>query len=572
MNDEKTVIGSNYSGISYLLDNNHNQFTVPVNLLIPYSAGLQALDGNDTIVGSLSPELINGNQGNDNIFGGSGSDTLRGGRGNDFIEADQGNDQVFGDLGKDTVYGEIGNDKIYGGKGEDILFGGNGNDTIYGDLGKDTLIGEAGNDIFVLRDSSNNNNLDTADIIYDFNPNFDSIQIPANLTESDILLREDFYYGGTLIQVQANGSILARVKDISNTNLVKSDLIFGDTANTNELLQTTSSVRPIFNNIFGYGLVDASAAVASAIGSTSFPEVPDLGGNQWGLDLVKVPEVWNQGFLGDGIVVAVIDSGVDYTHPELTGQIWNNSREIPNNNIDDDANGYVDDFQGWDFINDDNDSRDEKGHGTHIAGTIAAKRDGIGTTGIAPNVQIMPLRILNDQGTGKVSDGIEAIRYAVDNGADVINFSSGDRNLVSGEIEAIRYAAERGVVFLSAAGNGSLSSPDYPAKLADKQGIAVGSVEKNGKFSFFSNEAGNQPLDYVVAPGGDGFPEDAGDIYAPVPLYIKGNLYSFLTGTSMATPYVTGIVALIKQANPSLSVEAIENIITYTANSADVIV
>lgn len=571
MNDEKTVIGSNYSGISYLLDNNHNQFTVPVNLLIPYSAGLQALDGNDTIIGSLNPELINGNQGNDNIFGGSGSDTLRGGRGNDFIEADQGNDQVFGDLGKDTVYGEIGNDQIYGGKGEDILFGGNGNDTIYGDLGKDTLIGEAGNDIFVLRDSPNNNNLDTADIIYDFNPNFDSIQMPANLTESDILLREDFYYGGTLIQVQANGSILAIVKDISNTN-VKSELIFGDTANTNELLQTTSSVRPTFNNIFGYGLVDASAAVASAIGSTSFPEVPDLGGNQWGLDLVKAPEVWNQGFLGDGIVVAVIDSGVDYTHPELTGQIWKNSREIPNNNIDDDANGYVDDFQGWDFINDDNDSRDEKGHGTHIAGTIAAKRDGIGTTGIAPNVQIMPLRILNDQGTGKVSDGIEAIRYAVDNGADVINFSSGDRNLVSGEIEAIRYAAERGVVFVSAAGNGSLSSPDYPAKLADKQGIAVGSVEKNGKFSSFSNEAGNQPLDYVVAPGGDGFPEDAGDIYAPVPLSIKGNLYSFLTGTSMATPYVTGIVALIKQANPSLSVEAIENIITYTTNSADVIV
>ena len=98
--------------------------------------------------------------------------------------------------------------------------------------------------------------------------------MPANLTESDILLREDFYYGGTLIQVQANGSILAIVKDISNTN-VKSELIFGDTANTNELLQTTSSVRPTFNNIFGYGLVDASAAVASAIGSTSFPEVPD---------------------------------------------------------------------------------------------------------------------------------------------------------------------------------------------------------------------------------------------------------------------------------------------------------
>ena len=561
------MIGYKFSSLSYLLDANSNQFTVPVNLLIPYSAGLQALDGNDTIIGSLNPELINGNQGNDNIFGGDGYDTLRGGKGNDFIQANQGNDEVFGDLGKDTIYGEIGNDIIYGGKGEDILFGGDGNDIIYGDLGKDTLIGEAGNDIFVLRDSPNNNNLDAADIIDDFNLNFDSIQIPANLTEDDILLIEDLSTGDTLIKVQTSGSILARVKEISDTNLVESRLIFENSKNRNEFPQTTSSLRPTFNNIFGYGLVDASAAVASAIGTTPFPEVSDVGENQWGLSLVKAPEVWNQGFQGNGIVVAVIDSGVDYTHPELIGQVWNNRDEIPNNNIDDDANGYVDDVQGWDFVNHDNDPRDEIGHGTHIAGTIAAKRDEIGTTGIAPNVQIMPVRILNDQGESKASDGIKAIRYAVDNGGDVINFSSGERNLVRGEIEAIRYAAERGVVFVSAVGNGGLSSPDYPAKLANEQGIAVGSVERNGKFSSFSNKAGSQPLDYVVAPGGDGFPEDAGDIYAPVPPSITGNLYSFFTGTSMATPHVTGVVALIKQANPILSVEAIENIIIDTANS-----
>ena len=561
------MIGYKFSSLSYLLDANSNQFTVPVNLLIPYSAGLQALDGNDTIIGSLNPELINGNQGNDNIFGGDGYDTLRGGKGNDFIQANQGNDEVFGDLGKDTIYGEIGNDIIYGGKGEDILFGGNGNDIIYGDLGKDTLIGEAGNDIFVLRDSPNNNNLDAADIIDDFNLNFDSIQIPANLTEDDILLIEDLSTGDTLIKVQTSGSILARVKEISDTNLVESRLIFENSKNRNEFPQTTSSLRPTFNNIFGYGLVDASAAVASAIGTTPFPEVSDVGENQWGLSLVKAPEVWNQGFQGNGIVVAVIDSGVDYTHPELIGQVWNNRDEIPNNNIDDDANGYVDDVQGWDFVNHDNDPRDEIGHGTHIAGTIAAKRDEIGTTGIAPNVQIMPVRILDNKGESTASNGIRAIRYAVDNGADVINFSSGERNVVRGEIEAIRYAAERGVVFVSAVGNGGLSSPDYPAQLANEQGIAVGSVERNGKFSSFSNKAGNQPLDYVVAPGGDGFPEDAGDIYAPVPPSITGNLYSFFTGTSMATPHVTGVVALIKQANPILSVEAIENIIIDTANS-----
>ena len=564
------MIGPSADGLSYILDNNPNNFAIPVDLLTPYSAGLQALNGNDTVIGSSNPELINGNQGNDNIFGGGGSDTLRGGRDNDLIQANQGNDQIFGDLGNDTIYGETGNDTIYGGKDNDSLIGGNGDDLISGDLGTDTLIGGEGNDTFVLRDSENNNNLNTADLIDDFNPNFDRISIPANLTENDILLIEDLPTGDTLIQNQTNGSILARVRAISDTNFLQSRLIFGNTINTNQLPQIASSVTPTFNNIFGYGLVDASAAVARAIGAGPFLDVPDVGGNQWGLDLVKAPEVWNQGFQGDGIVVAVIDSGVDYTHPELTGQMWINSGEIPNNNIDDDGNGYVDDVQGWDFVDEDNDPIDQEGHGTHIAGTIAAKRDGIGTTGIAPNAKIMPIRVLDEQGVGLVSDGIEAIRYAVDNGADVINLSSGDRNVVMGELGAISYAADRGVVFVSAAGNDGLSSPDYPARLAEQQGIAVGSVDRNRKFSSFSNEAGNQPLDYVVAPGGDGFPEDAGDIYSSVPPSITGNLYSFFAGTSMAAPHVAGVVALIKQANPSLSVEAIENIIIETANSVDV--
>jgi len=563
------MIGPSPDNNSYLLDNSDDNFTLSVGLLTPFPEGLKALAGNDTVIGSLDPELINGNQDNDNIFGGGGSDTLRGGRDNDLIEGNQDNDRIFGDLGNDTIYGNQGNDTIFGGKDNDSLLGGNGNDIISGDLGTDTLIGGGGNDTFVLRDSQNNNP-DTADIIDDFNPNLDRISIPGNLTENDIEF--DFLTGDILIKVETSDSILARVRQISNIDLLQNRLIFGDTLNINELPQTASSVTPTFNDTFGYGLVDASAAVARAIGANPFPDVPDVGGNQWGLDLVKAPEVWNQGYQGDSIVVAVIDSGVDYTHPELTGQMWSNSREIPNNNIDDDGNGYVDDVQGWDFVDDDNDPMDQKGHGTHIAGTIAAKRDGIGTTGIAPNAKIMSLRVLNEEGVGQVSNGIEAIRYAVDNGADVINLSSGGRNLVPGELEAIRYAAERGVVFVSAAGNDGLSNPDYPARLAEQQGIAVGSVQRNGEFSSFSNQAGNQPLDYVVAPGGDGIREDAGDIYAPVPLSITGSLYSFFAGTSMASPHVAGVVALIKQANPNLSVEAIENIIIETANSTAVTV
>ncbi|NEP83175.1 MAG: S8 family serine peptidase [Okeania sp. SIO3B3] len=555
-------------GFSYLLDNDPNNFIVPVNLLTPYPEGLQALDGNDTVIGSSNPDRINGNKGNDNLFGGDGSDTLRGGRDNDLIYANQGNDLIFGEIGSDTIYGEIGNDTIYGGKENDILLGENGNDLIAGDLGKDTLIGGDGNDTFVLREPQNNN-IDTADIIDDFDSNFDRIKIPENFTENDILLTVDSLSGDTLIQIETNGLTLARVKAISDTKLVENSLIFENSISISENPQTASSIRPSFNSTFGYGLVDASAAVASAIGTAPFPDVPDIGGNQWGLDLVKAPEAWNQGFQGEGVVVAVIDSGVDSTHPELTGQMWSNSGEIPNNGIDDDDNGYIDDTWGWDFVSDDNDPKDEESHGTHIAGTIAAKRDGIGTTGVAPNAEIMSLRVLNDEGVGRVSDGISAIIYAVDNGADVINFSSGGRNLVSRELDAIRYAADRGVVFVSATGNDSLSSPDYPARLADEYGIAVGSVDRNAQFSSFSNKAGSE-LDYVVAPGGNGFPEDAGDIYGPVVPSITGNLYSFFAGTSMATPHVAGIAALIKQANPSLSTEAIENIIIETANSTTV--
>lgn len=566
------MIGPSPDGLSYLLDDTANNFTLSVNLLVPYPQGLQALDGNDTIIGSSEPDLINGNKGNDNISGAEGADSLRGGRNNDLIYGNPGNDRLFGDIDNDQLFGESGDDTVYGGKGDDVLLGQEGNDVISGDLGQDTLIGGAGNDIFILKEEQQKN-LDTADIINDFNELFDLIKIPSNLTETDILLTEDLATGDTLIQVRTNGSILARVVGISNTQLGGDRLIFGDALPTiNEFPQIASSIEPNFSTTFGYGLVDASAAVASAVGVAPFSEVPDIGGNQWGLDLVKAPEVWEQGFQGDGIIVAVIDSGVDYTHPELTGQMWTNTDEIPDNNIDDDGNGYVDDFQGWDFFNNDHDPMDEEGHGTHIAGTVAARRDGVGTTGVAPNAQIMSLRVLDEEGVGKVSDGIAAIRYAVDNGADVINFSSGGRNLVPEELEAIRYAAARGVVFVSAVGNEGLSTPDYPAKLASEQGIAVGSVDRNVSFSSFSNQAGNEPLDYVLAPGGNGFPEDAGDIYAPVPFSIKGDLYSFFAGTSMATPHVTGVVALMKQANPSLSVEAIENIIVGTANSVAVIV
>lgn len=132
-----------------------------------------------------------------------------------------------------------------------------------------------------------------------------------------------------------------------------------------------------FDFFSGHGLVNASAAVAQARGEALFTNVADLGGSDWGLDLINAPDVWQRGYTGEGVTVAVIDSGIDYNHPELQGKIWSNAREIPNNGIDDDGNGYIDDVRGWNFVNQTNDPADNStdGHGTHVSGIIAADRN-----------------------------------------------------------------------------------------------------------------------------------------------------------------------------------------------------
>ena len=332
-----------------------------------------------------------------------------------------------------------------------------------------------------------------------------------------------------------------------------------------------------FDTRFGFGLVNAAAAVASAQGTPTFPDVPDLGGDDWGRDLIKAPEVWAKGLTGDGIVVAVIDSGVDYNHPDLLGNIWSNAGETgvdaigrnkASNGVDDDGNGFVDDFRGWDFVNNDNDPMDDNNHGTHISGLVAAKRDGVGITGTAPTAKIMPLKILNRTGVGKIRDEINAINYAVANGARVINVSLGGQQLNNDELSVIRAAEARGAIVISAAGNDASPQVDYPARFANEVGVAVGAVSRNGLFADFSNRAGAEVLNYFVAPGGNGGRADSGDIYSTVPLSQPGIPYRYFAGTSMAVPHVAGVIALMFQANPNLTAADIKRILTETANRA----
>ncbi|KKD38992.1 S8 family serine peptidase [Limnoraphis robusta] len=397
-------------------------------------------------------------------------------------------------------------------------------------------------DVALLQDINNNQEVDITDIInssqqpYDFPESISNNALPAGT-----------YY---VVVYQYEG------ETGYNLNI---------SATANQQLKN-SVILESYDSRFGYGLVDASAAVSQSIGVPEFPEIPDLGGNDWGRDLIDAPEVWTQGITGENVVVAVIDSGVDYNHPDLFANIWSNQDEIANNGIDDDNNGYVDDSRGWDFVNQDNQPMDFNNHGTHVAGIIAATIDGVGITGVAPNAEIMPVRVLDENGFGKVSEALAGIRYAVENGADVINLSLGGNDYVSEVLDTISWAVQQGVVVVVAAGNESLTFPSYPARFANQFGIAVGSVDDNNRLSNFSNRAGILPLDYVVAPGGDGGFSDVGDIYSTVPLASSTIPYRFFSGTSMATPHVSGVVALMLQGNPNLTPTQVEEILIQTAD------
>lgn len=269
--------------------------------------------------------------------------------------------------------------------------------------------------------------------------------------------------------------------------------------------------------------------------------------NQWALPHINANLAWDKSD-GAGAVVAVIDTGVDYKHEDLKANIWRNEDEIAGNGIDDDNNGFIDDIRGWDFIADgvncaqeedcskrDANPNDVNGHGTHVSGIVAAvQNNSIGISGIAVKAKIMPLKAAFATVSSallKSTDVYDAITYATDNGADVINMSFAGKNL--GILEsAIREAHKAGVVFVAAAGNQGSSEKMYPAALPEV--ISVGAIDPDGEKTSFSNYG-----DWVdiVAPGSN--------IYSTLP---KG-AYGFKSGTSMASPYVAGVAALIKSRN-----------------------
>lgn len=287
---------------------------------------------------------------------------------------------------------------------------------------------------------------------------------------------------------------------------------------------------------------------------------------QWYLSTIKIDQALAIAQSTHEVVVAIIDTGVDLRHEDLKDQIWINKNEIPNNKIDDDKNGFVDDINGWDFQDNDNKPDDvdstQTGHGTIAAGVIAAtSNNGCGIRGIS-KARIMPLRAFDKDGIASDELIAAAINYATHNGAHIINASWGGIKKIDTESKsyaALQYALEKSVLVVNAAGNQAKSIDDnnwYPSNLALANLLIVGAVDRNDQRWIGSNYGENKV--HIAAPGVDIFTT------------VMNNTYRSVTGTSIAAPVVSGVAALLKSIAPHLSPKELIVLMQKSGDSATV--
>lgn len=270
------------------------------------------------------------------------------------------------------------------------------------------------------------------------------------------------------------------------------------------------------------------------------------------IDAFEAWKMFNPKPQTEGVIVAIIDTGIDYTHPDLRDSMWVNPHEIPGNGIDDDGNGIVDDIHGVDFTNNDGEPMDDQMHGSHCAGTVAAKGNNtVGIAGVAwKGAKLMALKFLDGTGGGRTSDAVKSMNYAVAMGAQILSNSWGGGGSSSALRVAIERAEHAGALFLAAAGNDGLNNdelPSYPANYPMENIISVASTTQNGDLSLFSCY-GKKSVD-LAAPGSD--------IYSTIP----NGKYASLSGTSMATPHVAGVAAMVWMMRPEFSMVQVKEIL-----------
>lgn len=603
----------------------------------------------DYIDGGAGNDILGGGTGQDTIFGNWGGDSLSGGEDSDLfiVQLEQPTtDSNYGDLILDFNPAEdlIG---LRGGftetsvqveqvEGVTLVKDSLTNlvlATVFGVTPKQLeghLISENSNldiannllngatDLGVLNNTLSINNFVGDSDIYDFyrftlnTPSEVTIDLTGLSADADLVLYQDINGDGLI--TDADQEVLrSEDGDLNPETIIlplESGNYFllvkqyqGDTGYTLDMSATPNLTRPQFldpsgvpnySSYYGWGVVDAAKAVALAAGQTTpYPDIPNYTpptyNNFADVNVMNVPEVWNQGYTGKGVIVAVLDGGVDLKHFDLGNNIWVNSKEANGQpGFDDDNNGYTDDVNGYDFVG--NDAYPYPGfqqngydfHGTHVAGIIAAVANGNtydltkqwNVNGVAYNAQIMPVRVVGNSMKKFDETVAKGIRYAVDNGANVINISSGEnapdsqQKVVSQpEIKAeLENAKQQGVTVVISAGNerdkfaeGLVTFPIYPSHFSEEDlAISVGAVDSsngnNLQFADFSNPAGVKPSNFVVAPG------------VGVLSTIPGDTYKIDGGTSMAAPYVSGVIALMLEANPNLTVDDIQKFLIQTAN------
>jgi subtilisin family serine protease len=279
---------------------------------------------------------------------------------------------------------------------------------------------------------------------------------------------------------------------------------------------------------------------------------------QWALPKIQAPQAWDIDKGSSSVIVAVIDTGVEYNHPDLAGNVWRNTAEVIGNGIDDDNNNYIDDYWGFDFSSatynsatgkwsqDSDGPMDNDGHGTHVSGIISAvTNNNLGVAGLSWHSKIMAVKFIDGE-YGTTANAIRSIKYAIDNGAKILNCSWGGEGRDMLLVETLEYAKSSGAIIIGAAGNNSANldnNPFYPA--SESSVMAVSATDQNDQLASFSNYGS---VIEVSAPG------------VNIASTMLGT-YFYSSGTSMAAPYVSALAALLWSKNPTWTNEQIKNAI-----------
>ncbi|MFW8589936.1 S8 family serine peptidase [Glaciecola sp. 2405UD65-10] len=366
-----------------------------------------------------------------------------------------------------------------------------------------------------------------------------------------------------LTKMRARSSVGARISDVNRDEIDDrfKSLLDGRIANLSLRGKTVKEAMEILKNNPAVAYVEPNYVWTKSL-TPNDPSYGDL----WGLNNtgqsggtvdadIDAAEAWDITTGSSEVVIGVIDSGVDYTHEDLAGNMWQNPGEVPGNGIDDDGNGYIDDIYGIDTANVDSDPMDDDSHGTHVAGTIGAVgNNGIGVVGVNHEVSIAACKFLTAAGTGSTAGAIECINYFTELRNSGINVRATNNSWGGGSFsqalqDAITAAGESDVLFLAAAGNSGVdndASPHYPSSYDNDSLIAVASIGRTD--GDVGHSYGLTSVD-LAAPGGS--------ILSTTP----GNNYSVFSGTSMATPHVTGSAALVWSINPALTALEMKDIL-----------